>query len=113
LAKPSVKIIYPPGLDEQKIVDFSKTGDTAMVYSKNMDFDSVSGLLSYDNNKPVDTTSLRKARKESFTRNIAFRYGVDINSELRPGADLKDLYQLTDTGLRAAADHLKRRLELC
>jgi hypothetical protein len=88
LAKPSVKILYPPGLDEQKIVDFSKTGDTAMVYSKNMDFDSIR-VAFFDNNKPVDTTSLRKGRKESFTRNVTFRYGVDINSELRPGADLK------------------------
>ncbi len=88
LRKPSLKIIYPPGLDEQKIVDFSKTGDTATVYSKNMDFDSVR-IAFYDDNKPVDTTSLRKGRKESFTRNVTFRYGLDANAELRPGADLK------------------------
>ncbi|MES2376945.1 MAG: Ig-like domain-containing protein [Bacteroidota bacterium] len=88
LTKPSLKIIYPPGLDEQKIVDFSKTGDTATVYSKNMDFDSIR-VAFYDNDKPVDTTSIRKGRKESFTKNVAFRYGVDANSQLRPGADLK------------------------
>ena len=32
---------------------------------------------------------LRKGRKESYNRNISFRFGVDVNSELRPGADLK------------------------
>jgi uncharacterized protein (DUF2141 family) len=84
---PSAKIIYPPGLDNQKIVDFSKTGDTATIYSKNMDFDSIRFAF-YENRKPLDTTYLRKGRKESFTRNISFRYGVSIGGELKPGNDL-------------------------
>ncbi|MCC8424563.1 Ig-like domain-containing protein [Mucilaginibacter sp. UR6-11] len=87
LARPSVKIIYPPGLDEQKIVDFNKTGDSVLIYSKNMDFDSVRFAF-YDNNKPVDTTYLRKGRKESFTKNVAFRFGISIGGELKPGDDL-------------------------
>jgi hypothetical protein len=87
LSKPSMKILYPPGLDEQKIVEFNKTGDSVMVYSKNMDFDSVRFAF-YDNNKPTDTTYLRKGRKESFNRSLTFRYGVSQNNELKPGSDL-------------------------
>ncbi|MDB5003667.1 MAG: hypothetical protein JWQ34_1892 [Mucilaginibacter sp.] len=88
LTKPSARILYPPGLDEQKIVDFTRTGDTAMVYSKNMDFDSVR-VAFFDNNKPVDTTSLRKGRKEAFQRNLAFRFGISSTNQLKPGNDLR------------------------
>jgi uncharacterized protein (DUF2141 family) len=87
LAKPSATILYPTGLDQQKIAEFSPTGDTLLVYSKNMDFDSVSVAL-FDDNKPVDTASLRKGRRESYTRNINFRFGVSQNAELKPGTDL-------------------------
>ncbi|HWZ35483.1 MAG TPA: Ig-like domain-containing protein [Mucilaginibacter sp.] len=88
LVKPSVKIIYPDNLDAQKMVDFSKTKDTVTIYSKNMDFDSVRFAF-FDSGKPLDTTYLRKGRKEAFTRNLLFRYGLNNNNELRPGSDLK------------------------
>ncbi len=88
LEKPSVRIIYPPELDEQKIVDISKTRDTILVYSKNMDFDSVRFVF-FENNKPVDTTYLHKLRKESFTRALSLNYGLSKGgSTLKPGTDL-------------------------
>jgi uncharacterized protein (DUF2141 family) len=88
LVKPSVKIIYPEGLDQQKLLDIAPTRDSVTVYSKNMDFDSIR-VAFFDNGKPVDTTSLRKGRKESFTRNLNFRFNVNTMSELKPGNDLK------------------------
>lgn len=88
LTRPSVKILYPDGLDAQKIVDVSPTKDTLVIYSKNMDFDSVSLAFS-DNNKRLDTTYLRKGRKESFNRNLTFRYGTTLTNQLRSGTDLK------------------------
>jgi hypothetical protein len=88
LTKPSVKIIYPENLDQQKITDISPTRDSVTIYSKNMDFDSIR-VAFFDNGKPVDSTSLRKGRKESFTRNINFRFNVSTISELKPGNDLK------------------------
>ena len=88
LEKPSVRIAYPPGLDEQKIVDISKTRDTILVYSKNMDFDSVRFVF-FENNKPVDTTYLHKLRKESFPRTLLLNYGLSKSgSSLKPGTDL-------------------------
>jgi hypothetical protein len=84
---PSLKITYPPGIDETKYVDFGKTNDTAMVYLKNMDFDSVR-VAFFDKQKPLDTVFLRKGKKETFTRNITFKYNIDNNQLLQPGKDL-------------------------
>lgn len=87
LDNPSLKIIYPPALNDQKIVDFSKTKDTALVYMRNMDFDSIR-VAFIDNNKPLDTISLRKGRKESFTRLLTLDYNTNISDKLKPNTDL-------------------------
>ncbi|WP_374948500.1 Ig-like domain-containing protein [Mucilaginibacter sp.] len=87
LVNPSVKIIYPAALDNQKIVEISKTKDTAMVYMRDMNFDSIR-VAFYDNNKPLDSVSLLKGRKEVFTRNVTFRYNINRDNKLRPGSDL-------------------------
>jgi hypothetical protein len=87
LNNPSMKIIYPADLNKQKQVEFSKTKDTASVYLHNMNFDSVRVVV-FDNNKPVDTTSLLKAKKESFQRTLNFQYNINGNNLLKPGNDL-------------------------
>ncbi|MDB5114667.1 MAG: hypothetical protein JWQ79_159 [Mucilaginibacter sp.] len=88
LENPSVRILYPAGLDEQKIVDINKTRDTVMIYSKNMDFDSVS-VAFYENHKPIDTTYLHKGRKETFTRTVTMGLGLSKSgSTLTPNTDL-------------------------
>ncbi len=87
LDTPSLKIIYPAALNDQKIVNFSKTGDTALLFMKNMDFDSIRVAV-FDKNKPLDTISLRKGRKESFTRLLSFQYNISYNGRLKPGTDL-------------------------
>ena len=88
LNKPIVKIIYPPNVDEGKYVEISKTRDTALVYLKNMDFDSLRVAV-FDNNKPVDSVSIRKGRKETFTHIINLRTSADNGNLLKPGTDLK------------------------
>jgi len=87
LDHPSVKITYPPGYDQQKIVDISKTNDTALVFMRNMDFDSIR-VAFFDNNKPLDTVYLRKGKKESFVRNLSFQYNISNDNKLRPSTDL-------------------------
>ncbi len=88
LTNPSLKIIYPQGLDEQKIVDISKTKDTALVYMRNMAFDSLRVAV-YDNNKPIDTIYQLKGRKEAFTRVLTFKYGINRDNKLKPNTDLR------------------------
>ncbi|MGZ3754860.1 MAG: Ig-like domain-containing protein [Mucilaginibacter sp.] len=86
--KPSIKIIYPKAIDDNKYVDIAKTKDTAMVYLKNMDFDSLRVVL-YSNNKTVDSVSVRKGRKETFVHSVAIRTSADNGNILKPGTDLK------------------------
>ncbi len=87
LDNPSIKILYPKGFDEQKIVDISKTRDTATIHMRNMDFDSLS-ISILENGKPLDTVYLKKGRKESFTRNLTLSYNVSGNGTLKPGSEL-------------------------
>jgi hypothetical protein len=85
LNNPSIKVIYPAALDAQKVVEFTKKRDSAYVYMKNMDFDSLR-LAVFDNNKPLDTTYLHKGRKESFSGNVSLAYNVA--DMLKPGSDV-------------------------
>lgn len=87
LDNPSIKITYPPNFEQQKIVDISKTNDTAMVFMRSMDFDSIR-VAFFDNNKPLDTIYLRKGKKESFTRTLSFSYNISGDNKLRPNTDL-------------------------
>jgi hypothetical protein len=87
LTNPSIKVNYPAAANEQKFVDFSKTRDTALVYLRNMDFDSLS-LAIADQNKFIDTIALRKGKNESFKRNIGVSYNINVDNKLRPGTDL-------------------------
>lgn len=88
LQNPSVKILAPADLDNQKLVSFNKTNDTVGIFMRTMDFDSVK-VEFRQNNKPVDTTVLRKGRKETYTRNFALTYNVTADNKLKPATDLK------------------------
>jgi len=87
MTDPSIKIIYPPDFDQYKLVEFSKTKDTATVFMRNMDFDSIR-MEFFDKGKPFDTLSLRKGRKEAFTRQLAFQYNIMSDGKLKPGTRL-------------------------
>lgn len=84
IENPSVKILYPAGFDSEKIVDFNKTRDTALVYMKNMDFDSIR-VSFLQNGVPIDTIPKRKGRKEAFNHNIALQYNTTFDNKLKPG----------------------------
>jgi len=89
LENPSIKVIYPHDFDKYKFTDISPTKDTATVYIRNMDFDSVR-LVLFDNGKPVDSISKKKQRKETFAsgRTVLFSYNVTADGKLKPGTDL-------------------------
>lgn len=88
LENPSLKIIYPAALDNQKIVDISKTKDSATVYMRNMDFDSLRVAI-LDNAKALDTVYFLKGRKESYERTLTFKYNINRDNNLKPGTDLR------------------------
>ena len=85
---PSAKILFPAGLDNQKIFEVSKTRDTAGIYLRNLDFDSVS-VAFYENKKVLDTTFLRKGKNETYQHNITFAYNINRDNNLKPNTDLE------------------------
>jgi uncharacterized protein (DUF2141 family) len=87
LDNPSLKIVYPPDFDKYKIVDISKTRDTALLYLRNMNFDSIR-VAFFDNNKPLDTIPKHKRLKETFQRTMSFSYNISGDGKLKPGTEL-------------------------
>ncbi|GAA4928328.1 Ig-like domain-containing protein [Mucilaginibacter defluvii] len=87
LQKPSIKIINPVNLDNQKILEYSSKRDTALMYMRTMDFDSLSIQVA-DNNKPLDTVVLRKNRKENFQKVVKLSFNIGSDNKLKPGTDL-------------------------
>jgi hypothetical protein len=88
LEKPSLRIISPQALDAQKLVEFTPTKDTAYVYMRNMDFDTLK-IAVLDNNKAIDTTSVHKLRRETFQHNMLVYTNADVGNLLKPGINLE------------------------
>lgn len=84
---PSAKIIYPPALDGSKVVEFTPTKDTARIYMRNMNFDSLR-IAFADNGKPTDSISKMKGRKEEFKSPVTFKVNIGISNKLKPTSDL-------------------------
>ena len=57
---------------------------------RNMDFDSIK-VSFLQNKKPLDTITLRKGRKETYTRSIFLQYNTTLDNKLKPGTDLQAL----------------------
>jgi hypothetical protein len=87
LTQPAVKIIYPQDVDNKKQVSFSRTKDTASVYLRNMNFDSVRVAI-FDKGKPIDTIYQLKRKNETFTRTLSASYNIGNDSKLKPGSNL-------------------------
>lgn len=87
IENPSVRILYPAALDKDKIVDFNKTRDTAYVFMKNMDFDSIR-VEFMQNKTPIDTIAMRKGRKEAFDHNITLKYNTTFDNKIKAGNTL-------------------------
>ncbi len=87
LTSPSIKIITPPNLNDQKLTEFTSHKDTAYVFMRTMDFDSVAIAVS-DKGVPLDTVTLRKSRTENFKKDVIFGFNISADNKLKPGSDL-------------------------
>ncbi|WP_344675247.1 Ig-like domain-containing domain [Sphingobacterium kyonggiense] len=75
LNNPTVKIMEPSNLDQNKIVRLNPTTDTIKVYTATMDYDSVKLQLS-ENNQVIDTIEFRKARGIKVDKNIVPKFNI-------------------------------------
>jgi uncharacterized protein (DUF2141 family) len=87
LTQPAIKVIYPMDIDNRKQVSFSRTKDTASVYLRNMNFDSLRVAI-FDKGKAIDTIYQLKRKNESFTRTVTTSYNIGNDSKLKPGSNL-------------------------
>ncbi|SCW78571.1 Ig-like domain-containing protein [Mucilaginibacter sp. NFR10] len=87
LTQPAIKVIYPANVDDRKQVSFSRTKDTASVYLRNMNFDSLRVAI-FDKGKPIDTIYQLKRKNESFTRVVTTSYNMGNDGKLKPGGNL-------------------------
>ncbi|WP_198170263.1 Ig-like domain-containing protein [Mucilaginibacter arboris] len=67
--QPALRIIQNDDLNSQKIVEFNKEADTARLYLRKMDFDSVKVAV-LAANKALDTVTLRRGKKETYKRTL-------------------------------------------
>ncbi len=88
LSNPSLKIIDPASFDAQKFVEFTKTLDSAYLYLRTTDYDSVKVAV-LDNGVPIDTTKFTKGRKDVFKVPLAIVTSADKGNLLKPGTDLQ------------------------
>ena len=79
--------MYPAAIANQKLVEFTKTKDTAVVYMRSMAFDSLSMAI-LDNNKPIDTVYQNKSKNEKFDRTLTLSFGGNRDNKLKPGTDM-------------------------
>jgi uncharacterized protein (DUF2141 family) len=87
ITQPGLNVLQNETLNNQKIVEFNKEADTARLYLRNMDFDSVQvAVLSA--NKALDTITLRKGKKETYKRNLAISNNLSAGT-LKPKTDLQ------------------------
>ncbi|HEY0899838.1 MAG TPA: Ig-like domain-containing domain [Sphingobacteriaceae bacterium] len=84
--EPSIRIAEPAGLDNRKTVEFTTKTDSALIWLPEMTFDSLKVVLS-EQNKPVDTITLRRNKRDTYTRTILLGDNLS-GGRLRPGTDL-------------------------
>ena len=79
IKKPKIEILDPASLDSQKDISFSKNNDTAKLWLKKLDFDSVK-LVIKSEGKSLDTISFTRGKKDTYTRELTI---TDNTSELK------------------------------
>ena len=87
LRKPEIKIIDPIGINEGKIVRFTKNNDSVKFWLKDLSFDSVKVAI-VDEGKALDTVKFTRGKKDTYTRNV--QAGDNLTgTSLNPFRDLK------------------------
>ena len=87
LKKPTIRVIEPAGLDENKLLRFNSTNDSLKLWLKDLSFDSTKVTIS-DEGKVLDTIKFSRGKKETYTRNVNATDNLEGNL-LNPNKPLK------------------------
>ena len=69
LSHPRIEIQQPEGLDDDKIVSYNQTADTALVCLPELTFDSLNVRI-YNEEQLLDSVSMRRGRNEKYDRDF-------------------------------------------
>ncbi|WP_256010912.1 Ig-like domain-containing domain [Desertivirga xinjiangensis] len=86
LETPSLQILSPAELNNEKIVEFSRNGDTALLWTKDLTFDSIKVAI-LNNGKPLDTTMIRRSKRDDYKQTIGIEDNIPTG-RVKPGTDV-------------------------
>ncbi|WP_051293280.1 Ig-like domain-containing domain [Olivibacter sitiensis] len=69
LQNPTIRILVPEELNEDKIVNFNRQRDTASMWLSRMDFDSLKVVIE-ENGKALDTNIIRRSKNDKYERDL-------------------------------------------
>ena len=87
IIEPSLEIIEPKLLNDQKIIEFSDTRDTAHLWLPEINFDSIKVVVR-SQEKALDTTIIRRNKKDTYTEILGITNNL-TNGKLKPGSEYK------------------------
>ena len=86
LDTPSLQILSPAELNDNKIVEFSRNGDTALLWTKDLTFDSIKVAI-LNNGRPLDTTLIRRSKRDDYKQTIGIEDNIPTG-RVKPGTDV-------------------------
>lgn len=84
--EPSLSIIEPPSLDQNKTVEFSMTRDSANIWLQELTFDSLNAVIK-SAGKSIDTVTLRRNKRDVYVKSLNVSDNLSSN-KIRPGSEL-------------------------
>lgn len=86
LEKPGMQILQPAELNNTKVLEFSHTNDTAYLWTKSMEFDSITVAFQEDK-KSLDTVIIRRNKRDTYKRDLTVTDNIS-SGRLKPGTDI-------------------------
>lgn len=92
LVKPSLSVVEPEIFNQNMLVKFVKTNDTAQIWLNKLDFDSVKIAIK-EGEQTLETIKISRGKKDTYSRNLLARDNIE-NGVLNPNKDLKLYFNL-------------------
>jgi len=78
ITNPDIEVLSPSSLDQDKIVNYSSTRDSASMWLSELTFDSLKVRIT-ENNQVLDSTTIRRSKNEKYDRDLIIT--DNINSQ--------------------------------
>ncbi|HQS53227.1 MAG TPA: Ig-like domain-containing protein, partial [Daejeonella sp.] len=86
IINPTINIIEPASIDQNKTVEFSLTRDSATIWIPELNFDSIDVVVN-SAGKALDTVTLRRNKRDTYIKSLVASDNLS-GSKIRPGSEL-------------------------